>query len=79
MTNTNPDLFNLAMSDEAQPLFLAVKQHIKDNVDPIVDEYKALDKEKEDRWIWHTRHLELLEGAKQKALDSRLWNFFIPE
>jgi len=79
MTNTNPDLFNLAMSDEAQPLFLAVKQHIHDNVDPIVEEYFALDKEKEDRWTWHPRQLELLEGAKQKARDSGLWNFFLPD
>ena len=31
----NPDLFDLTMSEEAQPLLDAVKKHIKENVDPI--------------------------------------------
>ena len=32
----------------------------------------------EDRWSYHPRQMELLEGAKQKARDSGLWNFFLP-
>jgi acyl-CoA dehydrogenase len=79
MPDLEADLFNLAMSEQAQPLMDAVKKHITDNVEPITEEFFALDKEKEDRWTWHPRQLELLEGAKNKAKESGLWNFFLPD
>ena len=79
MPDLEADLFNLAMSEQAQPLMDAVKKHIADNVEPITEEFVALDKEKEDRWSWHPRQLELLEGAKNKAKESGLWNFFLPD
>lgn len=34
MINLNPELFQLAMSKEAQPLMDAVMQHIENNVEP---------------------------------------------
>ena len=73
------DLNNLAMSAEAVPLLDAVKKHIADNVEPITEEFFKLDSEKEDRWSWHPRQLELLEGAKNKAKESGLWNFLLPD
>ena len=79
MPDLEADLFQLAMSKEAEPLMDAVKKHIAVNVEPIQEEFSALEKEKEDRWSWHPRQLELLEGAKQKAKDSGLWNFFLPD
>jgi acyl-CoA dehydrogenase len=79
MPDLEADLFNLAMSKEAQPLMDAVKKHIAENIEPITEEFFALDKEKEDRWSWHPRQLELLEGAKDKAKASGLWNFFLPD
>jgi acyl-CoA dehydrogenase len=79
MTDLDKDLFNLAMSDEALPLMDAVKKHIAENVDPITEEFFALDKQKTDRWSWHPRQLELLEGAKNKAKAAGLWNFFLPD
>ncbi|MDF1687785.1 MAG: acyl-CoA dehydrogenase [Parvibaculaceae bacterium] len=79
MSDIDADLFNLAMSDQAKPLMDAVKKHIKENVDPITEEFFALNDEKEDRWSWHPRQLELLEGAKNKAKESGLWNFFLPD
>ncbi len=79
MTEVDTSLFNLAMSKEAQPLMEAVKAHIRDHVEPITEEFFALDKEKDDRWSWHPRQLELLEGAKDKAKASGLWNFFLPD
>ncbi len=79
MPDLEADLFNLAMSEQAQPLMDAVKKHITDNVEPITEEFVALDEEKEDRWTWHPRQLELLEGAKNKAKESGLWNFFLPD
>lgn len=74
-----PELFELSMSDESQPLMDAVKVHIRDNVDPITEEFFALNQEKDDRWSWHPRQLELLDGAKKKAKESGLWNFFLPD
>ena len=79
MSNLDADLFNLAMSDKARPLMDAVKQHIKENVEPIIEEFFALNKDKTDRWSWHPRQLELLDGAKARAKESGLWNFFLPE
>jgi acyl-CoA dehydrogenase len=79
MSDLDKDLFNLAMSDEALPLMDAVKKHIAENVEPITEEFFALEKEKADRWSWHPRQLELLDGAKDKAKAAGLWNFFLPE
>ena len=79
MSDLDVDLFNLAMSHEAQPLLDAVKLHIQQNVEPIIEEFHSLDKEKSDRWTWHPRQLELLDGAKNKAKESGLWNFFLPD
>jgi len=67
------------MSAEARPLMDAVSLHISQNVEPIIEEFHALDKEKSDRWSWHPRQLELLDGAKNKAKESGLWNFFLPD
>ena len=79
MSELDSDLFNLAMSEKAQPLLDAVKLHIKDNVEPITEEFFELNKAKIDRWSWHPRQLELLDGAKAKAKESGLWNFFLPD
>ena len=76
MSDLDASLFELAMSDEAQPLMDAVQKHIAENVVPIQDEFVALHAEKEDRWSWHPRQLELLDGAKAKAKEAGLWNFF---
>src|SRR5882762_9728096 len=74
----DPDLNNLAMSKEAQPLFDAVKKHIEDNVAPISDEFFRLGEGRKDPWSWAPGQLELLEVAKNKAKASGLWNFFLP-
>ena len=79
MSELESDLFNLAMSSKAQPLMYAVQKHVNENVEPITEEFFALDKTKEDRWSWHPRQLELLDGAKKKAKASGLWNFFLPD
>ena len=79
MDTFNLELFSLAMSDKAKPLLEAVKRHIAGNVDPITEEFYALNKEKGDIWSHHPRQIELLEGAKKKARESGLWNFFLPD
>ena len=79
MTEFHPELFDLSMSAEAQPLLDAVKKHIAENVDPISEEFHRLQEEKDDPWTWHPRQLELLEGAKKKAREAGHWNFFLPD
>jgi len=72
------ELNNLGMSKDAQPLFDAVKKHIAENVAPIEEEFNRLGQGRSDRWSWAPGQLELLEGAKNKAKASGLWNFFLP-
>src|SRR5260221_446111 len=72
------ELNNLARSKEAQPLFDAVKQHIEENVAPIIEEFFRLGEGRKERWSWAPGQLELLEKAKDKAKKSGLWNFFLP-
>ena len=78
MSETQSDLFELAMSEQAQPLMAAVQNHIATHVEPITEEFYALNAEKTDRWSWHPRQLELLEGAKAAAKKAGLWNFSYP-
>ena len=79
MNALHPELFNLTMSADAQPLLDAVIKHIADNVEPITEEFLALKEQNEDRWSYSPRQLELLEGAKSKAREAGLWNFFLPD
>ena len=79
MKEFHPELFDLTMSAEAQPLLDAVKKHIAENVDPISEEYEELHKQKDDPWSYHPRQIELLEIAKKKAREAGLWNFFLPD
>ena len=79
MSDLEADLFNLAMSEEAQPLMAAVQKHIEDNVVPITEEFFALTLKKRIAGPGIPRQLELLDGAKEKAKASGLWNFFLPD
>ena len=76
--DTQNELNDLRMSDKGLPLYQAVKRHIVENVVPILEEFDELDNQKTDRWSWHPRQLELLDGAKKKAKAAGLWNFFLP-
>src|SRR6476646_4387701 len=72
------DDLDLRMSEEVRPLYEAVKVFIRDEVDPITEEFHRLGEGRADRWSWAPGQLELLEGAKQKAREQGLWNFFLP-
>ncbi|WP_413774430.1 acyl-CoA dehydrogenase family protein [Marinobacter sp. AN1] len=69
---------DLTMSEKSRPLLEAVKQHIRDNVDPILEDFERLGQGRADRFSYAPGQLELLEGAKQKAKEAGLWNFFLP-
>jgi len=73
------DMNNLTMSEAAEPLLNAVKKHIAENVTPITEEFFRLAENRKDRWSWAPGQLELLQGAKDKAKKSGLWNFFLPD
>ncbi len=78
MSDTDTSLNNLEISDKAKPLLNAVIKHIRENVDPISEEFHRLGDAQVDRWSYHPRQMELMDGAKQKARDAGLWNFFLP-
>ena len=70
--------FDLRMSEGVRPLYEAVKEFIATEVDPITEEYFRLGEGRADRWSYAPGQLELLEGAKTKARELGLWNFFLP-
>lgn len=72
------EMNNLEMSEKSKPLLAAVIKHIRENVDPITEEFHRLGEGRADRWSYAPGQLELLETAKQKARDNGLWNFFLP-
>jgi acyl-CoA dehydrogenase len=73
------ELFNLGMSDGARPLFEKVKAFIADEIEPMSEKYFALAEGRPDRWQFAPGQLELLNGVKEKAKASGLWNFFLPD
>src|SRR5580765_692433 len=76
-TNSMDD-FDLRMSEGVRPLYDAVKAFIRDEVDPITEEFHLMGEGRADRWSWVPGQLELLDGAKAKAREQGLWNFFLP-
>ncbi|MCV6584254.1 MAG: acyl-CoA dehydrogenase family protein [Marinibacterium sp.] len=71
-------LNDLEMSEQARPLYERVVAHIRENVDPITEEFFRLGEGRADRWSYAPGQLELLDGAKAKAKEAGLWNFFLP-
>ena len=75
----SPELFDLRMSEGAQPLFEKVKKFITEEVEPITHEFFQLGEGREERWSWAPGQLELLDSVKAKAKAQGLWNFFLPD
>ncbi len=78
LRSASMDDFDLRMSEGVRPLYDAVCAFIRDEVDPITEEFHRLGEGRADRWSWAPGQLELLEGAKAKARSQGLWNFFLP-
>ncbi|MEE2877871.1 MAG: acyl-CoA dehydrogenase family protein [Pseudomonadota bacterium] len=71
-------LNDLRMSEEAVPLYEAVKKFIKEEVDPMSVKFHELGAGRADRWSYVDGQLEMLEKVKDKAKSQGLWNFFLP-
>ena len=72
------DDFDLRMSEQVRPLYEAVKAFIRDEIDPISEEFHRLGEGRADRWSYAPGQLELLQTVKDKAKAMGLWNFFLP-
>ena len=77
--SVKPERFDLRMSEQAKPLLRKVREYIRDVVEPITEEYFRLGEGRDDPWSYAPGQLELLEGAKKKARENGLWNFFLPD
>ena len=75
----SPDDLDLRMSDDVLQLYEGVIKFIAEEVDPITEEFHRLGEGREDRWSWAPGQLEVLDGAKAKARELGLWNFFLPD
>jgi len=66
------------MTDKAKPLLTQVINHIRDNVDPITEEFYRLGEDRADRWSYAPGQLELLDSAKQKRAKVDCGTFSCP-
>jgi acyl-CoA dehydrogenase len=73
------ELYQLAMSEGARPLLDAVKRFIAEEVEPVSEEFYRLGEGRAERWGYGPGQLELLDGLKDTAKASGLWNFFLPD
>ncbi|MSW79409.1 MAG: acyl-CoA dehydrogenase [Actinobacteria bacterium] len=72
------DDLDLRMSDGVRPLYEAVKAFVRDEVDPISEQFHHMGEGRADRWTYAPGQLELLQTVKDKAKALGLWNFFLP-
>ncbi|HEY5664508.1 MAG TPA: acyl-CoA dehydrogenase family protein [Ilumatobacter sp.] len=72
------DMYDLRMSEQARPLYEAVKKFIAEEVEPNTAEFFRLGEGRPERWGYGEGQLELLETMKSKAKSQGLWNFFLP-
>ena len=79
LKSASMDDLDLRMSEGVRPLYEAVKKFIREEVDPITEEYYRLGEGRAEHWGYGEGQLELLEGAKAKARELGLWNFFLPD
>ena len=79
LRSASKDDFDLRMSEGVRPLYEAVLAFIRDEVDPITEEFYRIGEGRADRWSWAPGQLELLDDAKAKARELGLWNFFLPD
>lgn len=73
------DMYDLRMSERAQPLYEAVRAFVADEIEPKTEEFFRLGEGRADHWGYGDGQLELLDGIKARAKEQGLWNFFLPD
>jgi acyl-CoA dehydrogenase len=69
---------NLGITDRLAPVLEAVRTFIRENVEPVEEEFLA-EVENGDRWSLNERQQEILEGLKTEARSKGLWNFWLTD
>ena len=72
------EMYDLRMSEQARPLFDAVRRFIAEEVEPNTEEFFRLGEGRAEHWGYGEGQLELLDSIKAKAKQQGLWNFFLP-
>lgn len=75
--SSNPELFDLKISDKFVPILEQIKAFIRDEIDPLEEEFHC-SPNKDDIWTLSSRQTEIIDGLKSKAQAANLWNFFLP-
>ena len=69
---------NLGITDRLAPVLEAVKNFIRDRVEPVEEEFLA-EVGNGERWALNARQQEILEGLKSEAREQGLWNFWLTD
>ena len=69
---------DLGISAHLRPILDEVKRFIEQEILPVEHEYLA-EIDKDGRWSFTPRQIEILEGLKGKARARGLWNFFLTD
>jgi len=69
---------NLGIPERLYPILDAVKTMIRDEVLPLDEEFLA-EVDKDDRWDFTPRQIEILDGLKSTARERGLWNFWLTD
>ena len=69
---------DLGLTDKLKPIHEKVAAMIKDEVQPLDDEFLA-EVEVGERWEYTARQTEILESLKAKAKERNLWNFWLTD
>ncbi|HET9692629.1 MAG TPA: acyl-CoA dehydrogenase family protein [Acidimicrobiales bacterium] len=73
------DQLDLGLSERGRPLYDAVCDFVRDEIDPVTAEFYRLGEGRAERWSFAAGQLELLESVKDKARAAGLWNFFLSD
>ena len=77
--STVDESMNLSMSAKGLPLYEAVVAFVRDEVEPVTEEFFRLGEGRAEHWGYGEGQLELLDSVKAKAKAAGLWNFFLPD
>src|SRR5215472_14727725 len=73
-----PDM-NLGMTERLKPIHEQVSRMVREDIEPLDEEFLAEVGKAGDRWAYTPRQTEILEGLKSKARERRLWNFWLTD